>query len=327
MPLPSPPMPAPGACSPSRRRLLAAAVGLLATGGCAGPVVTVGVPDGAGLDGRIWDVRAGRFLTRGEALARAARARLLLLGETHDNAWHHRIQAEVLDALLAAGRRPALVMEQFDTEHQAAMDAARRARADAEALARAGQFDMRGWDWAFYKPLVEAAIANGLPVLAANLSRNAARDLVREVMRGGDGGVAVPVAFRADLERDMRDGHCGMDMPANLVAGMVAAQSARDARMAEVLAAAAAAAGGSGAVLIAGRAHVRRDRGAPAYLEARAREGVLSVGLMEAGPDDADPRAFLDGSSGMPWDLLWFARRMARPDPCAQLRKPPAKAG
>jgi uncharacterized iron-regulated protein len=317
-------MPAPVACSPSRRRLLAAAAGLLATGGCAGPAVTAGVPDGAGLDGRIWDVRAGRFLARGEALARAARARLLLLGETHDNAWHHRIQAEVLDALIASGRRPALVMEQFDTEHQAAMDAARRDRADAEALARAGRFDARGWEWAYYKPLVEAAVAKELPVLAANLSRNAARELVR----AGGAGVAVPAALRGALERDIRDGHCGMDLPGSMMAGMVAAQSARDARMAQVLASAAGAAGAGGAVLVAGRAHVRRDRGAPAYLDETARAGLLSIGLMEAGPDDRDPLAFLDGTASAPaWDLLWFSRRMARPDPCAALRKPAAPAG
>lgn len=313
-------MPPTGAGSLPRRRLLAAALGLLATGGCAGPMLTAG---DAGLDGRIWDVRAGRYLPREEALTRVRDARLLLLGETHDNAWHHRIQAELLDALLAAGRRPALVMEQFDTEHQAAMDAARRDRVDANGLARTGQFNMRGWEWAFYKPLVEAAIANGLPVLAANLSRNAARELVR----AGGAGVEVPEALRGALQGDIRDGHCGMDLPASVMAGMVAAQSARDARMAQVLAGAAGSGPNQGAVLIAGRAHVRRDRGAPAYLDPGLRAGVLAIGLMEAGPDDRDPRAFVDGIAEVPWDLLWFARRMARPDPCAQLRLPGSRAG
>src|SRR5215218_1095760 len=85
--------------------------------GCAHP------PPGApALEGRIWDVRARAFVSAQDVYARAARATYVILGETHDNPEHHRLQRQALEAL--PGPR-ALAMEQFDSEHQAAIDAAR----------------------------------------------------------------------------------------------------------------------------------------------------------------------------------------------------------
>src|SRR5438105_2846014 len=72
------------------------------------------------LIGQIWDMRAERVITQHTLLQQAAEARYVLLGETHDSEEQHHIQAEVLAALVEKGMRPALAMEQFDTEHQAA---------------------------------------------------------------------------------------------------------------------------------------------------------------------------------------------------------------
>jgi len=71
------------------------------------------------LAGAIWDTRAGTFVPETLLLARAAAAQHVILGEIHDNPEHHRLQLRVLERL---GRR-VLAMEQFDSEHQAAIDA------------------------------------------------------------------------------------------------------------------------------------------------------------------------------------------------------------
>jgi len=64
---------------------------------------------------------------------------LILLGEVHDNPEHHHLQAEVLKAVIAQGRRPALAMEQFDREFQPAIDAAAaKPGASADSVARSG---------------------------------------------------------------------------------------------------------------------------------------------------------------------------------------------
>src|SRR6267378_5864475 len=53
---------------------------------------------------------------------------VVMLGEVHDNAMQHRLRLEILRRAFAAGWRPAIVMEQFDHEHQAEIDRARRER-------------------------------------------------------------------------------------------------------------------------------------------------------------------------------------------------------
>ena len=225
----------------------------------------------------------------------------MILGEIHDNPEHHRLQRVVLEALAARGGPRLLAMEQFDSEHQAAIDAARASGADAEALADAGHFDRKGWGWPLYRPLVQFALESGWPLVAANLSRTEARALVADPGRSELAPAAPSV--RGALERDIIDGHCGAAPEAKRLAGMVEAQRARDARMASVLK--------SESVLIAGSGHARRDRGVPLYLPS---DDLISIAFMEVEPGMARPQDFADAAS---YDYLWFTPRAARDDPCS----------
>ena len=266
------------------------------------------------LAGRIWDTRTGKFVAREALIERARAAPLVILGEVHDNAGHHRLQAEVLAAMVQAGRTPTLAMEQFDREHQSALDAARaRGERDAERIADAGRFDRKGWGWALYRPLVEFAVAANLPILAANVSREDARALMKSG-RAAKGLAPAAAALRAALEQDIIDGHCGHRPSAPVLAGMVEAQRARDAQMASAL----AGADTHGVVLIAGAGHARRDRGVPAYLEAGTRGRVLAIAFVEVESGRMEPGAEFTGL----FDLVWFTPRAAREDPCKNLRMP-----
>ena len=77
------------------------------------------------LTGKIWDPHAAAFVSTDELFQRAARAHHVILGETHDNPEHHRLQRVVLDALAARGGTRRLAMEQLDSEYQTAIDTAR----------------------------------------------------------------------------------------------------------------------------------------------------------------------------------------------------------
>ncbi len=232
----------------------------------------------------------------------------MILGEVHDNPEHHRLQRRALEALAAHGPRRTLAMEQFDGEHQAALDAARARGAGASALADAGRFDRKGWGWEMYRPLVEFAVERGWPLAAANLSRSEARAIVadprvRDLPPGS--------RLREALERDLIEGHCGNRPPAARLAGMVAAQRARDARMARAIAQAPS-------VLIAGNGHARKDAGAPRYLPDA---DVVSIALIEVDPGKASPADYLDGfATRASFDYLWFTPRFDRPDPCEQMK-------
>ena len=285
-----------------RRLLLAGAAAILA--GCAPGLLHEDHP----LAGRAWDVREGRFIDAEAAWTRAASARHLLVGEIHDNPEHHRLQRRTLEALAKGGTR-AVALEQFDTEHQPAMDAAQAKGADAEALADAGRFEREGWGWAFYRPLVEFAVSRRWPVLAANLSRRELRGAAGDASRIAS--LPSPPGLVAALEKDMVDGHCGHRPDPKTLAAMVNGQRLRDARMAAVLEAAL-----GPTVLIAGNGHVRRDRGVPLYL---SKGDTLVIGQVEVRPGETDPKAYLAGGfEGKPiYDIVFFSARAEREDPCA----------
>lgn len=244
---------------------------------------------------------------------------IVLLGEVHDNAEQHRERLAVLRRAFAAGWRPAIAMEQFDREHQADIERARRERpGDAQHVidAAAGP-NGGGWHWAFYRPYVALALEYGVPLIAADLSNADAAKIVR----GGNAAVFDPQAIAAlDLERpiapaweaaqerEIDAGHCHA-LPPSLWPQMARAQFARDAVIAHALNAHAA----HGVVLLAGNGHVRRDIGVPRWLGAIEPGRVLSVGYLE----DDDATTPVDA-----FDVVVRTAAAARGDPCAGFRLP-----
>ncbi|HTK95938.1 MAG TPA: ChaN family lipoprotein [Terriglobales bacterium] len=251
------------------------------------------------LMGMIWDVNASAFVSQDALFDRLAQSRYIILGETHDNPEQHRLQRSVLEGLAARGQRSVLAMEQFDSQYQAEIDAARMRGADAEGLADAGHFDRKGWNWPLYKPLLQFALEFGWPIAAANLSRSDARAIVADPARSGL-PPADPYVDTA-LSRDISESHCGQTPDAKLLRGMVEAQRARDARMASVFK--------RDTVLIAGAGHARRDRGVPIYIDGK----VASLAFIETESDKTAPAEYEQS-----YDYLWFTSRAAREDPCGK---------
>ena len=276
--------------------------------------------------GRVWDVRAGRFVPAQAVLAAVARARFVLLGETHDNADHHALQAWLLQAVTAAGRRPALALEMLDVGQQEAVDAVLHGAApSAAALGEAVAWDRSGWPpFEQYRPIFEVGLAARLPVVAATLSRAGAREVVHRGEEALDPPVRMlldqvtPSAAEArERAEEMAASHCGQ-LPERFLAPMVLSQRARDAQLARSLA---GTAGPDGAVLITGAEHARRDRGVPAFLAVTgvAPGEVVSVAFREVDPGAAAPADY----GPLPFDWVVFTPAAEREDPCAGMHATP----
>ena len=307
----------------SRRLRIRLPLGLAAAlAGCA----TVSAPAGAPSATSPAQPPDPRRLTPDPAeLAQAMRAHtIVLLGENHDNAVHHRLRLEALAHRVAAGARPAIAFEQFDRERQVDIDRIRRARPrDTDALIeQAGQ--RGGWDWALYRPFVALALEHDLPIIAANLSRADAGRVVREGFaavfdastRAALGLDAIDPTLMAAHEAEVDHGHCGL-MPAAMLAPMARAQIARDAVLATTVAAHAS----RGVVLLTGNGHARRDLGVVRWLPVGLRDQTLAVGLLEPSALATMPAHAFDAVIATP--------APQREDPCAALRarmRPPAVA-
>ncbi|WP_431265306.1 ChaN family lipoprotein [Roseateles chitinivorans] len=243
----------------------------------------------------------------------------VLLGELHDNPDHHRARAEQLRRLIAQEPTTVVVFEQFSRSEDAAVAQARKtAPGDVNAVIDAAKFDRKGWRWPLHQPLFDAALQSGAEVRGGNIDR----DQVRKIVREGDAAWPADLLALRDrtawngtqqdvLSKDIQDGHCGA-MPEAMLPGMVQAQRARDAAMAQAMLDAKKS-GAKRVVLIAGNGHVRRDVAVPVYLQAA---GVPA--------SDIDAIAYLEPGSAATaggYDRVERAPAPSREDPCAQFKK------
>ena len=160
--------------------------GLLAS--CAQPITRLSLDS----NDRLVELDSGRDITRAELMRQMAGSRFLLLGELHDNTWHHRRRAALLQEL-AGMARPAVVAEHLTRSRQASREGEL-----LPALQAAG-FDPQGWQWPLHQPLFDALRQANLPLQGGNLPAELARRIARE------GAGAVPTDLAELLARTEPD--------------------------------------------------------------------------------------------------------------------------
>jgi uncharacterized iron-regulated protein len=283
--------------------------------------------------GQIWDVNAARLLDSSQLIRSLAARSLVLLGEKHDNADHHRLQARIIDGLVAAGRRPAVAFEMLSVDLDPVLtNTLARPSVTLDELRKAIRWDESGWpEWNLYAPVFEAALRAHLPIAAADLSPSLIDSIRREGLGALEPALVAHLGLDTPLSREqrraltdqIREAHCG-HAPHHLLGRMVDVQRARDAHMARRLVDASRLSPTGSAVLIAGIEHVRRDWGAALYLSRWAPEAdIASVGFIEVVEGQTTPAETLAELYGatVPLDYVWFTPRVDDSDPCEKFRE------
>lgn len=262
---------------------------------------------------RIWSHTEEAFVEQEAVIDAVAEADVVLLGEIHDNPWHHRMQARMIRAM-STSHEPGLVLEMLGPQQGDALSQWRTgADPDPGELGPAVGWDESGWpDWTMYQPIAEAALDADLWLYPGAPDRDTLRGVMHAGLdhlsgdRRGELGLdtELPPASRERLIERLESAHCGLGEHAP-VDRMTDVQRLRDASMAAALDKARREHGA--AMLIAGNGHVRRDFGVPHYLDRIAPEQeILVIGFLPAdgmiGPDD-DPPGFLAGTR---FDFTWF---------------------
>ena len=258
---------------------------------CGGSTLPVGE---AVLDGR--NGARATFATMVDDLLAA---RVIYVGEQHDQESHHAVQAAIARAVHQRDPSLAIGLEMVQRPFQDPLDAYVAGEIEEEELLRLVEWRERwGFDFAMYRPIFELAREHGLRVVALN----APRELTRAIGRGGLGSLSeeqratLPeldlddVGHRA-MVRDALEGHADR-MGEERLERLYTAQVTWDETMAEAVADTFARPSAPRRMIVfAGDMHVRSGLGIP---NRAARRGATPHRVvMTISEDDEIP---LDGS-------------------------------
>lgn len=118
----------------------------------------------------IYDLDQKQPLTDVQALERLQAARIVLVGEHHNNADHHLAQLQIIQALHGAGRTVAIGMEMFRQDSQMALNQWTAGKMDEDQFIQVFN-DNWTYGWKLYRPILIYARDNQLPVVGLNVSR------------------------------------------------------------------------------------------------------------------------------------------------------------
>jgi len=237
-----------------------------------------------------WTVPGSGKIAAPEILERAARAQVVLLGEHHDDADHHRWQLQTVAALSALRTKLVIGFEMFPRRVQGALDRWTANELSEEEFLKASDWiHVWGYDQAFYLPLFHIARLNRFPMLALNVER----DLVRAVSSGGLAsvpaekreGVSIPAPAADSYSERLFQSYAQhpekeQSAPARTDPGFqrfVEAQLVWDRAMAQALAEAGRRYPDALIVGIMGSSHIESGEGVPHQLESLGIKRIVSL--------------------------------------------------
>jgi uncharacterized iron-regulated protein len=230
-----------------------------------------------------WLAPGGQKLAASDVLARAAKASVVLLGETHDSAEHHRWQLQMIAALHAQRPNMVLGFESFPRRVQPALDRwVAGELSEADFLAQSDWRNVWRMDPQLYLPLFHFARMNRIPMVALNVEQSLTREITQ---KGYD---AVPADKREGVGRPAPPTDAYLDWLVPIWAGherpgakpakpdrndpefrrFVESQQTWDRAMAEVLASATRRPGAPLVVGVMGVGHINHGYGVPHQLKA-----------------------------------------------------------
>ena len=309
---------------------------LLLLGACASPSRIVSTTPGGAAD----PAEVARALSTAD---------VVVLGELHGNSSVHALHLEIVRELHALRPGMAIAMEMFERDVQ--LDLSKYFVGDIDEQ----EFLARSRPWPHYKtdyrPLVEYARENGIPVLAANAPRSLAMEVARKGLSAVAGNELVAAQVSAPKDgywdafvKEMSGGpsHGAHGKPSDeMLERFYQSQCLKDDTMAETIVRLKEETTGEYpprlVVLVCGRFHSDRGYGAVARIRSRNPSLVVKVLSAEAVPDDqvdtfqpdpavADFTLVVSESANRPMPSMEQVAKAAAAKPKAEAAAPAAPA-
>jgi uncharacterized iron-regulated protein len=106
-----------------------------------------------------------------ELIPKLLSKQLILIGETHTNYGHHLNQLEIIRRIHAEFPDIAIGMEMFQQPYQPQLDAFIKGDlSESKLIGESGWYKRWGYDYRLYRPVLDFALKNHIPVVALNIS-------------------------------------------------------------------------------------------------------------------------------------------------------------
>ncbi|CAM3292999.1 MULTISPECIES: ChaN family lipoprotein [Yersinia] len=240
--------------------------------------------------GTITDLHTGKVLTASQLVDELAGAPQVIVGEKHDNLYHHQIERWLIENLAQKRPQGSVLLEMLNPNQQIKVDKVKSWLQQEPRVRESRIVELLawqpGWSWALYGDLAMTVMRAPYPVWSANLDRDEIMAIYKE-KPPLEGKLSTTPEVRAALEKLIRASHDNK-IDASQLASMVAIQQQRDRRMAERLLAAP-----TPTLLIAGGYHAAKNIGVPLHMQdLKAASHPLVLMLAEeganVGPENAD---------------------------------------
>ncbi|GFE60197.1 ChaN family lipoprotein [Geobacter sp. AOG2] len=239
--------------------------------------------------GQVVHLPTGILVSPEQMLAVAGDARIVYVGETHDNPASHRLELQVLQAL--AERYPdrvALGMEMFVRSQQPILDRWVAGKLDEKAFLKESRwFEIWNMDFAYYRDLLNFARERHIPVIALDAEKNlvrAVRSKAPEQLSPAERAQLPELDLADPYERGLVTAVFGDHIHGGMVLdNFVHAQTVRDETMAESAARYLASPAGQGKhlLVVAGGDHVSNGFGIPRRVFRRLPTSYVIIGGKE----------------------------------------------
>nr|WP_246545141.1 ChaN family lipoprotein [Photorhabdus hainanensis] len=214
--------------------------------------------------GAIIDLKTGHALTPDELLNRLAPHQRIVVGEKHDNPYHHQIELWLVQQLPLKREQGSVLLEMINPDQQQKVNKV-KSWLQTKPIVRESRIKelltwREGWPWELYGGLVMELISQPYPLLSANLDRGEIKAAYSNppLLQGN---ISVAENVKAQIKAVIEDVHGG-EITEQQLSAMTTIQQMRDRRMAEQLLKAPVP-----AILIAGGYHATKVMGVPLHVK------------------------------------------------------------
>ena len=298
---------------------------------------------------KIWSVSQQQFISADTLNKKVLEQNIILLGETHDNARHHQLQAQFITHLTTNHHTPVIAYEMLNQNQQSSIDvfqeknyspasdgATTNTSTLVDAFAVTINWEKSGWpEWDYYRPVFYTSIENKLPIIAANLDIKTIRNVIKQgstVLNQSYQEQLLKYQYdkslKKELQQEILSAHCDM-LPEKMLSPMLLGQQVRDLAMTQAILSSVPQKpdndDAAKVVLIAGSGHTRTDHGIPYYLHREIPElKTISIAFIEVSKEEFNPQDYTqtwsDTAHQLPFDYVWFTARAEREDQCEKMK-------